>query len=69
MPAIAFRRIIAAIQLLADDPRPAGCKKLVGSQRDWRIRVGEYRVLFEIDDTEQIVRVMRVRHRRDAYRG
>ena len=69
LPAIAFRRIIAAIQLLADDPRPAGCKKLVGSQRDWRIRIGEYRVLFEIDDTEQIVRVMRVRHRRDAYRG
>ena len=63
-----FPRVIAAIEALADDPRPAGCKKLTGSDDDWRIRVGDYRVLYEIDDENHVVRVMRVRHRRDAYR-
>ncbi len=63
-----FPRVIAAIKALADDPRPAGCKKLTGSDDDWRIRVGDYRVLYEVDDESQIVRVMRIRHRRDAYR-
>lgn len=63
-----FQRLIAAIQALADDPRPDGCKKLTGSENDWRIRVGDYRVLYEIDDKNQIVRILRVRHRREAYR-
>lgn len=68
LPATDFRRVIAAIQQLADEPRPPGCKKLVGSASDWRIRVGEYRVLYEILDADQVLRVMRVRHRREAYR-
>ena len=63
-----FRRVIAAIEALADDPRPEGCRKLIGSDNYWRIRVGDYRVLYEIDDENQVVRVMRVRHRREAYR-
>jgi mRNA interferase RelE/StbE len=63
-----FRRIIAAIRRLGVDPRPARCRKIVGSENDWRIRVGEYRVIYEIDDPATAVRVMRVRHRRDAYR-
>ena len=63
-----FQRVIAAIEALADDPRPEGCKKLTGSDNDWRIRIGDYRVLYEVDDESQVVRVMRVRHRREAYR-
>ncbi|MBC8116390.1 MAG: type II toxin-antitoxin system RelE/ParE family toxin [Candidatus Saccharimonas sp.] len=63
-----FQRVVAAMQGLADDPRPPGCKKLTGSVNDWRIRVGDYRVLYEIGDHTKVVRVMRVRHRRDAYR-
>jgi mRNA interferase RelE/StbE len=63
-----FRRITAAIRRLGVDPRPAGCRKIVGSESDWRIRVGEYRIIYEIDDRAMAVRVMRVRHRRDAYR-
>ena len=63
-----FGRIVAAIRALADNPRPVGCKKLAGSDKDWRIRVGDFRVLYEIDDKVRVVRVMRVRHRRDAYR-
>jgi mRNA interferase RelE/StbE len=61
-------RVIAAIQSLAQNPRPPGCRKLAGSQRDWRIRVGDHRVIYEIADTIRIVRVNRVRHRREVYR-
>lgn len=61
-------RVIEAIQSLADDPRPPGCRKLAGTKDDWRIRVGDYRVVYEIADVVRIVRVHRVRHRRDVYR-
>lgn len=61
-------RVIAAVRELQMNPRPAGCRKLVGSRRDWRIRVGDFRVLYEILDQERIVRVNRVRHRKEVYR-
>ncbi len=61
-------RVIAAIQTLAENPRPAGCRKLSGSGRDWRIRLGDYRVIYEIDDATREVRINRVRHRREVYR-
>jgi len=61
-------RVIAAIQALATNPRPPGCRKLVGSKNDWRIRVGDYRVIYEIADKGRVVRVNRVRHRREFYR-
>jgi len=61
-------RVIAAIQALANNPRPSGCRKLADSKHDWRIRVGDYRVVFEIADAIRVVRVNRVRHRREVYR-
>ena len=61
-------RVIAAIRALATNPRPSGCRKLAGSKHDWRIRVGDYRVVYEIADEIRIVRVNRVRHRREVYR-
>ena len=61
-------RVITAIQALAINPRPPGCRKLTGSQHDWRIRVGDYRVVYEIGDEIHIVRINRVRHRREVYR-
>lgn len=61
-------RVIEAIKGLAANPRPPGCRKLTGSRHDWRIRVGDYRVIYEIADTIRIVRVNRVRHRREVYR-
>ena len=61
-------RVIGAIQSLAQNPRPPGCRKLTGSKSDWRIRVGDYRVVYEIADAVRIVRVNRVRHRREVYR-
>ena len=60
-------RIIAAIQRLGDEPRPAGVKKLSGREA-WRIRVGAYRVLYEIRDSRLIVLIVDVGHRRGIYR-
>lgn len=61
-------RVIAAIRSLAANPRPPSCRKLSGSKKDWRIRLGDYRVIYEIADDVREVRVNRVRHRREAYR-
>jgi mRNA interferase RelE/StbE len=61
-------RVITAISTLSNNPRPSGAKKLVGSKSDWRIRVGDYRILYDIADTIRIVRVYRVRHRKDVYK-
>jgi mRNA interferase RelE/StbE len=63
-----FHRIASRIKRLAGNPRPSGCRKITGSESDWRIRVGDYRVIYEIDDKARAVKVMRVRHRREAYR-
>ena len=68
LPPITFHRIIPEIRALAEDPRPSGCRKLSGSKNDWRIRIGDYRVLYEIDEKTKAVRIMRVRHRREVYR-
>ena len=61
-------RLIVAIQALGKNPRPPGGRKLMGTKNDWRIRVGDYRVVYEIADEIRIVRVNRVRHRREVYR-
>jgi mRNA interferase RelE/StbE len=68
LPTSTFHRIIPQIRTLAQNPRPSGCRKLTGSKNDWRIRVGDYRVLYEIDGKIRAVRIMRVRHRREVYR-
>jgi len=60
-------RIIARLLKLENDPRPSGIKKLQG-QEAFRLRVGDYRVLYTIDDAEQIVMVFAIGHRREVYR-
>jgi mRNA interferase RelE/StbE len=62
------RRVLRAVEPLANDPRPDGCKKLQGSEDTYRIRVGDYRVVYTIDDKVLIVAIERVRHRLDVYR-
>ena len=62
------RRIVARIEALAANPRPPGCVKLQGADDLWRIRVGEYRVIYSIDNNARIVDITAVRHRSDAYR-
>ena len=61
-------RILEKIEALVSDPRPAGCRKLEGSDDFWRIRVGEYRVIYSIDDSHHVVDISAIRHRSDAYR-
>lgn len=63
-----FHRIVSRIKTLAEESRPYGCRKITGSKSDWRIRVGDYRIIYEIDEKNKVVRIMRVRHRREAYR-
>lgn len=63
-----FRRVSAAVLDLMNSPRARGAKKLAGSATDWRIRVGDYRIIYEIDDAAQRVRVWHVGHRREVYR-
>jgi mRNA interferase RelE/StbE len=53
---------------LYDEPRPKKAKKLKGSVSSWRIRSGDYRILYEIDDSQKIVKVYRVAHRKEVYR-
>ena len=61
-------RIIARIQALADDPRPVGAEKLSGQDR-YRVRQGDYRILYEIEDQVLRIMVVKIGHRRDVYRG
>jgi mRNA interferase RelE/StbE len=60
------RRIVSRIEALAKDPRPVGCEKLAGRE-SYRIRQGNYRVVYTIDDDRVIVEVVRVAHRSDVY--
>ena len=67
LPAGAFERVRDALRSLANEPRPTGCKKLKGRE-GWRIRVGDYRVIYKIDDAQQTIVVVHIGHRRDGYR-
>ena len=68
IPDVIFRRIVKRIDDLANIPRPAGTTKLIGSTHRWRIRVGDYRILYEIHDATRSVTVFRILHRKEAYR-
>ena len=68
LPRHEVARVIEAVGQLADDPLPHGSQKLSGSERTYRIRVGDYRVIYEVFSDLQIIEVQRVRHRKDVYR-
>ena len=61
-------RIIRRIEALKENPRPIGCRRIRGSGNLWRIRVGTYRVIYAVYPSEQIVDIVAVRHRSEAYR-
>lgn len=67
LPRPARERVLDAVEDLADDPRPHGAKKLVGEDVAWRVRVGDYRVIYEVLDGELTVTVVRAAHRREVY--
>ena len=62
-----YERIARAIDTLADNPRPHGIEKLQGVDL-WRLRIGDYRVIYAIDDEEMLITVVRIGHRREIYR-
>ena len=67
LPKAECKRVAAKIQLLASDPRPHGCEKLSGAEK-YRIRQGNYRILYEIDDGTKSVTIVRVGNRKEVYR-
>jgi mRNA interferase RelE/StbE len=67
LPKADCRRVVAKIQLLARDPRPHGCEKLSRAEK-YRVRQGNYRILYEIDDSAKLVTVVKVGNRREIYR-
>jgi len=66
LPTGTYKHVCEAIRGLAREPRPAGCLKLTG-RGGWRIRVGNHRVIYEIDDDRQSVTILHIGHRRDVY--
>lgn len=69
LPQASQSRIATKVEGLEQDPRPRGVEKLEGIKNAYRIRVGDYRVVYEVDDERDLVRVVKVGHRGDVYRG
>lgn len=67
LPIRAVEKIVAVLKSLEDNPRPSGCKKLKGYKNLWRARVGDYRIVYSIDDIILLVDVREVGHRKDIY--
>lgn len=68
LPANIAHKVKAAINNLSENPRPQGCKKLKGSFNEYRIRLGNYRVIYTISKTVLIVTIIKIAHRKDVYR-
>ncbi len=68
LPRQMISKIVSAVDDLSKDPYPQGVRKLVGSERTYRIRVGDYRVIYDAFESRLIIEIIRVRHRKDAYR-
>ena len=68
LPRPIIEKVVAAVADLSNEPYPQGVKKLVGSERSYRIRIGDYRVVYEVIENKLIVEIVRVRHRKDVYR-
>jgi mRNA interferase RelE/StbE len=68
LPSQEVARIIAAVEKLAEEPLPHGSQKLTGSEHTYRIRVGDYRVIYEALLKSKLIEIQRVRHRKDVYR-
>jgi mRNA interferase RelE/StbE len=68
LPHLVRRRVVDALRELRKNPRPAASVKLTGDENLWRIRIGNYRVVYEIHDARLVILVLRVAHRKDVYR-
>lgn len=68
LPAGVVERIVEAVEDLAENPFPHGVEKLTGSEHAYRIRLGDYRIVYEVVTESKLVEIQRVRHRKDVYR-
>ena len=69
LPSGDVTRIVSAVEALSNDPNPPGCTKLTGSECSFRIRMGNYRILYDVRDQLLVVEVIKIGHRIDVYRG
>ena len=67
LPANVLARVVRKMDSLRDTPRPAGCRKLKGYKDQWRVRVGDWRVVYIIDDAATLISITRIAHRREVY--
>lgn len=67
LPRRELARVMSRIETLADEPHPPGCEKLSGQER-YRVRQGDYRIVYEVDESRQVVTVVKIGHRREVYR-
>lgn len=67
LPDPVLARVVRKLESLADVPRPSGCKKLKGCKDQWRIRIGDWRVVYIINETVKLVSIVRIAHRREVY--
>jgi mRNA interferase RelE/StbE len=68
LPRPMILKVVAAVHDLSSNPYPSGVKKLVGSEYSYRIRLGDYRVVYEVFENRLVIEIVRVRHRKDVYR-
>ena len=61
-------QVVKKLELLAENPTPRGCKKLVATERTYRVRIGNYRIIYQVDYQEKVVMIYYIRHRKDAYK-
>ena len=67
LPDHALARVVQKIESLGHTPRPTGCRKLKGYKDDWRVRVGDWRVVYVIEDAAKLISITRIAHRREVY--
>ena len=67
LPDNVLARVLQKMNSLRTAPRPAGCKKLKGYKDQWRVRVGDWRVVYIIDDAAKLISITRIAHRREVY--
>lgn len=68
LPKETVPRILKAVEALSDEPYPSGVRKLVGSEHTYRLRVGNYRIVYSVVASKLVIEIIRVRHRKDAYK-
>ena len=68
LPGAIQTRVLSRIEQLSSNPRPTGVRKLAGSEHLWRLRIGEFRLIYGVHDERKLVDIICIRHRKDAYR-